>query len=109
MFRSTVAKQLQIATQENTVLRITTRIISTGDVAFFVEGKLAGACVSELERCWRYGVAGGSPTPAVVDLTDVSFIDSYGKQLLTQMHADGIKLVANGLMSKFVIDEIERG
>ncbi|HET9527899.1 MAG TPA: hypothetical protein VFO99_17120, partial [Pyrinomonadaceae bacterium] len=90
------------------VLRITTRIISTGDLALFVEGKLSGACVSELERCWRCGVTGESSAPAVVDLTDVSFIDSYGKQLLAQMHADGIKLVANGLMSKFVIDEIER-
>jgi len=92
-----------------TVLRITTRTISSGDVGLFVEGKLAGACVSELEKCWRCCVAGESPVPSVVDLTHVSFIDSHGKKVLTQMRAQGIKLVGNGLMSKFMIDEIERG
>jgi anti-anti-sigma regulatory factor len=89
------------------VLRITTRNIA-GDVGLFIEGKLAGPCVSELENCWRRAVAGESPLPSLVDLTDVSFIDANAKQLLAQMHEHGIKLVANGLMSKFFIDEIER-
>jgi anti-anti-sigma regulatory factor len=89
------------------VLRITTRIIA-GEVGLFVEGRLAGACVGELEKCWRRAEAGESPVPAVVDLTNVSFIDAHGKQLLIQMRQHGIKLVANGLMSKFVIEEIER-
>lgn len=89
------------------MLRITTQVIG-GDVSLLVEGRLAGPCVCELEKCWQRAVAGESPLPTVVDLTDVSFIDSTGKQLLTQMHEHGIKLVANGLMSKFVVDEIER-
>ena len=90
------------------MLRITTRVIA-GDVGLFVEGRLAGPCVGELEKCWRRAVAGESPVPAVIDLTDVSFIDAQAKQLLSQMHDRGIKLVANGLMSKLVVDEIERG
>jgi len=89
------------------VLRITTRVIA-GDVGLFVEGRLAGACVGELEKCWRRAVAGEAPIPAVIDLTHVSFIDAHAKQLLAQMHEQGIKLVANGLMSKLVIDEIEQ-
>lgn len=88
------------------MLRITTRVIA-GDVGLFVEGRLCGPCVSELEKCWRRAVDGESPLPVLVDLTHVSFIDASGKQLLTQMHEHGIKLVADGLMSKFVIDEIE--
>ena len=94
--------------EETTVLRITTRIIA-GDVGLIVEGRLAGACVCELEKCWRRAVAGESRVPTVIDLTDVSFIDAQGKQLLAQMHEHGIKLTANGLMSKFFIEEIERG
>lgn len=90
------------------MLRITTRNIA-GDVELFIEGKLAGPCVGELEKCWRRAVAGESPLPSLVDLTDVSFIDANAKQLLAQMRDHGIKLVANGLMSKFLIDEIERG
>ncbi|HKS08488.1 MAG TPA: hypothetical protein VJS13_03010 [Pyrinomonadaceae bacterium] len=90
------------------MLRITTCNIA-GDVGLVIEGKLAGACVSELENCWRRAVAGESPLPSLVDLTNVSFMDANAKQLLTQMREHGIKLVANGLMSKFFIDEIERG
>ena len=89
------------------MLRITTRVIDGGDVSLFIEGRLSGACVSELEKCWQGAVAGQCPLPTLVDLTDVSFIDTNGKKLLAQMHERGIKLVANGLMSKFIIDEIE--
>lgn len=88
------------------MLRITTRDIA-GNVGLFIEGKLAGPCVSELENCWRRAVAGESPLPSLVDLTNVSFIDANAKRLLTQMHEHGIKLVANGLMSKVFLDEIE--
>lgn len=90
------------------MLRITTRVIA-GNVGLFVEGRLAGPCVGELEKCWRRAVAGESPIPAVIDLTDVSFIDAQGKQLLSQMHEQGIKLIANGLMSKLLVEEIEHG
>lgn len=90
------------------MLRITTRV-NNGTVGLFIEGRLVGPCVGELEKCWRRAVAGESPLPTVVDLTDVSFIDAHAKQLLSQMHEQGIKLVANGLMSKLVVEEIERG
>ncbi len=89
------------------MLRITTRVTNGGDVALFIEGRLSGPCVSELEKCWLGAVAGQAPLPALIDLTDVSFVDTNAKQLLAQMHERGIKLVANGLMSKFIVDEIE--
>lgn len=101
-----MAEQLHMLTPGTLVLRISNRVIA-GDFGLFVEGRLAGACVGELEKCWRRAMAGESPLPSVIDLTDVSFIDATGKQLLTQMHENGIKLVANGLMSKFVVEEIE--
>ena len=90
------------------MLRITTRVIA-GDIGLFVEGRLAGPCVGELEKCWRRAVAGESPVPTVIDLTDVSFIDAHGKELLSQMHDQGIKLIANGLLSKLLVEEIEHG
>ena len=90
------------------MLRITTRVIA-GDVGLFVEGRLAGPCVGELEKCWRRAIAGESPVPTVIDLTDVSFIDAHGKELLSQMHDQGIKLIANGLLSKLLVEEIEHG
>lgn len=101
-----MAKQLLLRRREHTVLRITTRDIA-GNISLFIEGKLAGPCVGELEKCWLRAVAGEAPLPSLVDLTDVSYIDAPGKQLLAQMKEHGIKLVANGLMSKFLLDEIE--
>lgn len=76
-------------------------------MSLFIEGRLSGPCVTELEKCWHGAVTGQAPLPTRVDLTDVSYIDTNGKNLLAQMHERGIKLVANGLMSKFIIDEIE--
>ena len=87
------------------MLRITTRDID-GQTGLFIEGRLSGRCVSELEKCWQGAVAGHEPLPALVDITHVSFVDTHGKRLLAQMHEHGIKLVANGLMSKFIVDEI---
>ena len=88
------------------MLRITTRNDS-GATRFVVEGKLAGSCVTELEKCWRSTVGTESTTSIVVDLTSVSFIDSPGKRLLTRMHEQGIRFVAAGLLPKCLIEEIE--
>ena len=72
---------------------------------FFLEGKLAGAAVRELERCWS--AASANKAAVSVDLTAVSFIDNNGKQLLTKMFAKGTRLVSKGLMAKCFIEEIE--
>ena len=72
-----------------------------------VEGKLAGACVNELEKCWRATALTQSPRSLIVDLSSVSFVDANGKQLLACMHEQGIRLVATGLLAKCLIEEIE--
>ncbi len=69
-----------------------------------LEGKLAGACVDELDKCWQQALSNGAPL--LVDLTSVSFIDDRGKQLLKRMHDHGAKLVSSSLMSKCLIAEI---
>jgi len=88
------------------VLRVTTRNHS-GSTRLVVEGKLAGACVGELERCWRAIAAEDAPEKILVDLSSVTFVDVAGKQLLTQMHDQGIRFVASGLLAKCLIEEIE--
>jgi len=88
------------------VLRITLRNDSEGK-RLVVEGKLAGECVGELEKCWNSLGSDYSPENILVDLSCVSFIDGNGKQLLAQMHEKGIRIVANRLMPKCIIEEIE--
>jgi len=93
--------------KEPTVLRITTRI-SSGTARLIIEGKLAGACIGELEKCWQATASTESPECILVDLTSVTFIDASGKQLLRHMREQGIRLVASGLLAKSLIEEIER-
>jgi anti-anti-sigma regulatory factor len=92
--------------KESTVLRITTRT-NSGTVRLIIEGKLAGACIGELEKCWRATASTESPECILVDLSSVTFIDASGKQLLTHMHEQGIRLVASGLLAKSFVEEIE--
>ena len=87
------------------MLRITVNN-SADETRFLVEGKLAGGCVAELERCWRAEGSNVDAGAIVVDLSNVSFIDSFGKQLLTMMHENGTKFVAHGLLPKCLVEEI---
>ncbi|HEY5405122.1 MAG TPA: STAS domain-containing protein [Pyrinomonadaceae bacterium] len=71
----------------------------------FLEGKLAGEAVTEVERCWN--AVSATKGAVSVDLTGVSFIDSQGKRLLTKMFEKGTRLFSKGLMAKCFIEEIE--
>jgi anti-anti-sigma regulatory factor len=88
MLRITVCNELE-----------TTRLV--------VEGKLAGACVSELEKSWQAVTSVDSKGRILVDLSGITFIDESGKRLLTRMHDYGIRFIAIGIMPKSLIEEIE--
>jgi hypothetical protein len=81
------------AQQESTITRL------------FLEGKLAGRCVDELDKCWQTCPSG--EIALVVDLTNVSFVDEHGKELLARMHHKGIKLFSKSVMTKCLVEEIE--
>ena len=70
-----------------------------------IEGKLSGACVDELAKCWLQVLS--TQSDLLIDLTSVSFIDDRGKQLLMRMHENGTKLVSTNLMGKCVIQQID--
>ena len=72
-----------------------------------LEGKLAGACVDELDKCWHDAPAQWATL--LIDLTGVSFIDERGKQLLKQMRDHGARLISSSIMSRCLIEEISRG
>jgi hypothetical protein len=88
------------------MFRITT-CSDSGMTRFVVEGKLAGACVGELEKCWQAARSVASQGSILVDLSSVTFVDASGKQLLMRMHEQGTEFLAAGLMTKFLIEEIK--
>ena len=92
--------------KESAVLRITTRI-NPEVTHLIIEGKIAGACVGELEKCWRETASTKSAGSIWVDLGSVTFVDAAGKELLAGMHKQGARLTAAGLLAKCLIEEIE--
>ena len=88
------------------MLKITTQTGARGTV-FVLEGNLAGPWVPELESCWQRVVTTNQPVRIM--LKTVTFIDDRGKKLLVEMHRQGVKLMAEGCMTRAIVDEIVRG
>lgn len=85
------------------MLKITSQSDATHTI-FELEGTLMGPWVQELEHCWQ-GAAGSNRRVRVL-LCAVSFIDEGGKNLLTEMYAHGVELVAEGCMTNAIVHEI---
>jgi hypothetical protein len=88
------------------MLKITTRTDKAGTI-FELEGRLTGPWVGELEASWRQNLVPN--LPATVVLKTVTFIDEAGRKLLAEMHRQGVELVAEGCMTKAIIEEIVGG
>ncbi|HKD38518.1 MAG TPA: hypothetical protein VKB78_17010 [Pirellulales bacterium] len=73
---------------------------------FKLEGRLAGPWVHELETSWREAVARQPDASVRVDLSEVTYIDPAGKQLLSFIRAQGAELVAACCVMKAVVAEI---
>ena len=87
------------------MLKITAKTEAAGTL-FELEGKLAGPWVEELRRCWQQSVTGDCPVKIV--LKAVLFIDRAGKELMVEMHRQGAELVADGCMTKAIVEEIKQ-
>jgi len=87
------------------MLRITA-ISQNGRTRLVVEGKLAGASVGELEKCWHETTCSTPPESILVDLSGVTFFDQTGKQLLKDIRKQGSDFAASGLLSKCLLQEI---
>ena len=87
------------------MLKITTHT-DARSTTFELEGRLAGPWVDELKGCWER--AAGSQGRVLVDLTEVTFIDSDGKALLARMHREGAELKAAGCLTRCIVEEITR-
>src|ERR1700680_3336199 len=77
-----------------------------GKISLTVEGKLAGPWVSALEQSWKDLRSSSSGESLSINLCGVSFIDAAGKALLTEIHRQGGKLVAEGCLNQAIVREI---
>jgi ABC-type transporter Mla MlaB component len=67
-------------------------------------GRLSGPWVDETESVWRS--ASCSDKEMNVDMTEVTGVDSAGRDLLVVMHREGTRLIGNGVWMRALIQEI---
>jgi hypothetical protein len=87
------------------MLRVTT-YETAGSLVVQLEGKLAGPWVDELQKCFRSRENCEGMRTARFDLTDLTFIDDRGKELLKDFRHRGAELVARGCLMKAIIAEL---
>ena len=73
---------------------------------FLLSGALAGAWAAELNRCWLSAISAENGPRIIVDLTEVTFVDESGREVLAQMMAEGAELVARDVLMKSIVEEI---
>jgi hypothetical protein len=86
------------------MLRITVTSLP-GRARVMLEGRLAGAWVSELGACWESLLATHAPSRIEVDLDGLTFVTPAGKELIRSMHARGAMLAATEMMIRTILDE----
>src|ERR1051326_8238655 len=70
-------------------------------------GHLAGPWVGELRTCWRYARNRAPRSRAIVDLSDVTFIDEAGEGLLSEMQSAGTEFIAAGVENKHLLANLK--
>jgi ABC-type transporter Mla MlaB component len=88
------------------VLRITVKS-GRAEVRFRLEGRLAGPWVRELQKTWQEIAAVSGAEHVVVDLADVTFVDTAGRELLAQFYRGGATFKACGCLMRCLVDEIK--
>jgi len=68
-----------------------------------LEGKLAGEFVAEAGKSWAAAPAG---KPVEIDLRGLTCADPAGKELLYRMHSAGARLVADGVATKALVEDL---
>lgn len=87
------------------MLRIT--VLTRSDKTVLkVEGKLTGPWVGELQRCWGMALDGHPRERIVIDLTNVTFVDTAGKELIRDICNRGTELLATGPLMTSIVNEV---
>ena len=73
-----------------------------------LEGKLVGPWVEELRQCWHKILRQVKGRAVIADLGEVTFVDAPGKKLLQEMRTARVKLVGRGVLTNYILEQIER-
>src|ERR1700728_3183988 len=84
------------------MLRITVKELAA-EQRWIREGRLTRNSVAGLLSSWRSAQDASCVKNRVVDLNDVIVIDKSGEEVLSEMIAEGVSFVADGLYTKHLL------
>ncbi len=87
---------------ENGMLRITVKELAD-EQRWILQGRLTRNSVDGLLSSWRSARDSCCGKNRVVDLNDVIVIDKSGEEVLSEMIAEGVSFVADGLYTKHLL------
>jgi anti-anti-sigma regulatory factor len=76
------------------MLRVT--LLANEKLTLKLEGKISGPWVQVFEECWTRARVASKSDVVRADLTDVTFVEDAGKDLLARMARAGTEFVATG-------------
>jgi hypothetical protein len=88
-----------------TMLRITIQD-SPEVLTFLVEGKLVGQWAKELEQAWKKASSLREHRQAIVDLTEMLFVDEEGRRVLSKLFREGAFFRTACPMTESIVSEI---
>lgn len=77
------------------------------ELRFRLEGRLSGPYVGELRQCWVTAQSTLHGRRAAIDLREVDYVDSDGRELLKHMREQGVELTAVTPLICEMVQEIE--
>jgi hypothetical protein len=86
------------------VLKIT-RIETSEEEKWTLQGRLVGLWVSELRKCWKKTHRTDNNLKCIVDLNDVTLIDRKGERLLRTMSKEGAQFIATGIYIRHLLQQ----
>jgi anti-anti-sigma regulatory factor len=84
----------------------TTIVDTPSEQKWILQGRLAGQWATDLKACWAEKRGARHGRKCVVDLEDVTFIDSEGEGVLLQVVQDGAELVSSRAYVKHLLAEL---
>ena len=82
-----------------------TRTETSAEEKWILQGRLVGLWVSELRRCWKKTHRTDNDRKCIVDLNEVTSIDTKGERLLRAMSKQGVQFIASGIYTKHLLQE----
>jgi len=81
-----------------------TKIEERSKTVVIIDGQVSADCVGVVETCCNQARSNGKPVHLF--LRDVSSVDQAGQTLLARLAAEGIRVVARGVYTSYLIESL---